>query len=191
MKTTLRFALPLLAALALGACGPSEQPADPGSTPTPANPTPVTPPAPPVTPAPAPMPERHAAAPRRRANAGEVASAEAIPVCADCGTVSAIEEKSKIGKGSGLGAIGGAVLGGVLGHQFGGGKGKTAATAAGAIAGGVGGNYAERKIRADKYYEVTVTMESGGTRTVKVQDASGITVGSKVRVVGENIELRS
>ena len=35
------------------------------------------------------------------------------PVCANCGTVSAIREVEKKGEGTGVGAIGGAVIGGV------------------------------------------------------------------------------
>lgn len=111
-------------------------------------------------------------------------------VCTECGTVASIEPVKEKGAGSGAGAVIGAIAGGVIGHQFGGGSGKDAATAAGAIAGGVAGHEVEKRARGTSYYRVGVNMESGSYQTVNVADPSGISVGSKVRVVGNNIHLR-
>ncbi|MGQ0620272.1 MAG: glycine zipper 2TM domain-containing protein [Panacagrimonas sp.] len=115
---------------------------------------------------------------------------EPPPVCQECGVIASVEPVKEKAKGSGAGAVLGAIAGGVIGHQFGGGKGKDVATAAGAIAGGVAGHQAERSIRATSYYRIGVNMENGSYQTVDVNDASGISVGSRVRVVGSNIQLR-
>lgn len=112
------------------------------------------------------------------------------PVCGDCGTVSNIELVKAKGEGSGMGALAGAVMGGVIGHQFGGGSGKDAATAAGAIGGAFAGHEAEKRFKGSQYYRVTVSMEAGGSRTVNLAAVDGISVGTPVRVVGENLQLR-
>ena len=111
-------------------------------------------------------------------------------ICADCGTIEAIDKMRKAGDSSGAGAVLGAVLGGVLGHQVGKGRGKDVATAAGAVAGGYGGYEAEKGIRSSVYYSVKVHMEDGSARTVNVSDATGLAVGGKMRVVGNDLEPR-
>jgi outer membrane lipoprotein SlyB len=110
--------------------------------------------------------------------------------CADCGRVSAITPVKQAGEASGMGAVAGAVLGAVIGHQFGSGRGNSAATAGGAVAGGAGGYMAERAIRSKTVYQVTVEMEQGGSRKVTLANAEGIFIGAKVRVVGNDLELR-
>lgn len=112
------------------------------------------------------------------------------PVCNDCGVVASIEPVKEKGSGSGAGAVLGAIAGGVIGHQFGSGRGNDAATAGGAVVGGLAGHEAEKRIRATSYYKVGVNMENGTYQTVNVADASGISAGAKVRVVGGNIQLR-
>jgi outer membrane lipoprotein SlyB len=109
--------------------------------------------------------------------------------CIGCGTVSAIDTLKVKGDGSGAGAVMGAVIGGVIGHQFGGGRGQDVATAAGVIGGAVAGHQIERSVRGDEYYRVTVAMEGGGTRTVDVAMLNGLSVGARVRVVGQDLEL--
>lgn len=112
------------------------------------------------------------------------------PVCQECGTVASIEPVKAKGSGSGAGAVLGAIAGGVIGHQFGGGSGKDIATAAGAVAGGAAGHEAEKRLRGTAYFKVGVNMENGSFRSVNVADASALAVGAKVRVIGENIQLR-
>lgn len=112
------------------------------------------------------------------------------PVCSECGVIASIEPVREKGEGSGAGAVLGAIAGGVIGHQFGGGKGKDVATAAGAIAGGYGGHQAEKQIRATTYYRVGVNMENGTYQTVNVNDPAGLSAGSRVRVVGGNLQPR-
>lgn len=114
----------------------------------------------------------------------------APPVCNDCGTVSSIELVKAKGEGSGMGALAGAVMGGVIGHQFGGGSGKDAATAAGAIGGAFAGHEAEKRVKGSQYYQVTVRMDTGGTQTVNLASADGISVGTPVRVIGNDLRLR-
>lgn len=112
------------------------------------------------------------------------------PVCNECGVIASIEPVKEKGDGTGAGAVIGAIAGGVIGHQFGGGRGKDAATAGGAIVGGMAGHEAEKRIRATSYYKVGVNMENGTYQTVNVADASGISAGTRVRVVGGNLEMR-
>mgnify|MGYP001953709675 CR=1 FL=1 len=111
--------------------------------------------------------------------------------CYDCGVVASIEPITEKGQGSGVGAIAGAVMGGVIGHQFGSGSGNKAATAAGAIGGAMAGNEVEKRRNSTTYCPVTVSMDEGGSRTVNVGSAAGISVGTPVRVVGDNLELRT
>ncbi len=138
-------------------------------------------------PAPAPKPNTHVHAPQPRASAPPPPPPQ---VCNECGTIASIEPVKEKGTGSGMGAVVGAIAGGVIGHQFGGGKGKDVATAAGVIAGGAAGHEVEKRARGTTYYAVGVNMETGGYRTVNIADASALSIGSRVRVVGENIQLR-
>jgi outer membrane lipoprotein SlyB len=84
----------------------------------------------------------------------------------------------------------GGVLGGVIGHQFGKGKGKDLATAAGAVGGAVAGHQVEKTVRSTTHYEVSVSMEGGGYQTVSLADASGYSVGQRVKVVGGSLQPR-
>jgi outer membrane lipoprotein SlyB len=133
---------------------------------------------------------------RERAERGEIASAEGgsrraqEQICPDCGKVSAITPVKQKGEASGLGAVGGAVLGAIIGHQFGSGRGNSAATAGGAVAGGVGGYEAEKAMRSKTVYKVTVAMDDGSTRNVTLATQEGLFIGAKVRVVGNDVELR-
>lgn len=145
------------------------------------SPAPETAPPPPVATAPKPKPK-----PQPK----PVEPPPPPPVCQDCGVIASIEAVKEKADGSGAGAVLGAIAGGVIGHQFGGGKGKDVATAAGAIAGGVAGHQAERSLRATTYYRVGVNMENGSYQTVNVNDPAGISVGTPVRVVGGNLQLR-
>ena len=85
------------------------------------------------------------------------------------------------------GSVVGAVVGGVIGHQFGGGRGKDVATVAGAAGGAMAGREIEKRARATTSYDITVSMETGGTRVVSVVDPAGLSVGSRVRVDGSNL----
>jgi outer membrane lipoprotein SlyB len=111
------------------------------------------------------------------------------PACTNCGTITQIEEVKEKGDASGAGAAIGAVAGAVIGHQVGDGRGNDAATAAGAIGGGITGHQVERRINSTSYYSVTVNMENGGTHVAKVTALNGLAVGSKVKVVGNDLQL--
>lgn len=188
-------ALSLVLALTLSACNKQEEPApitDPAAEGVPAETVAAPEEAAPVA-EPEPIPEP-APAPKPRPKPAPVASAPAPapqpappPVCYDCGTITAITEVKQAGSGSGAGAVAGGVAGGVIGHQFGGGSGKDVATALGALAGAAAGHMAEKKIRSTVTYDVTVTMESGGTRVINVPATNGLAVGTPVRVDGSTI----
>lgn len=154
-----------------------------------------------ATPAPAPAPEEKAKDEDRTEKTAEhrpvrhesvrheerEAAAPAAPVCADCGTVVSVTPVAVQGKASGVGAVGGAILGGVLGHQFGGGHGKDAMTAVGAIGGALAGNQIEKSQRQSTRYDVTVRLESGETRTFSYATDPAVSVGTRVRVQGDNL----
>lgn len=150
--------------------------------------------------------ERESAAAKKRAAAAErqvasskparsytearpVASAPApAPVCQDCGTVSSVTAIKVKGKGTGMGAVAGAIAGVAAGNQVGDGKGTDVAKVVGAIGGAYAGNQAEKYIRAETVFDVSVRMDNGTTRTVRVADASSISTGSRVRVDGSNLQ---
>ncbi|MEK6806353.1 MAG: glycine zipper 2TM domain-containing protein [Pseudomonadota bacterium] len=111
-------------------------------------------------------------------------------ICADCGVISSIRAVKIEGEGTGMGAVSGAAAGGVVGNQFGKGDGKTVMTAVGVLAGAVGGHYAEKKIREETIYRLTVAMEDGSTRTVDRKELNGIGAGMKVKVAGDSVSLR-
>ncbi len=131
-----------------------------------------------------------AAAAKQRPRPVEQAQPAQPQVCNECGVVASINAVKEKAAGSGAGAVIGAIAGGVIGHQFGGGSGKDVATAAGAIGGGFAGNEVEKRVRATTYYAVGVNMENGTFQTVNVGDPAGISVGSRVRVVGGNLQPR-
>jgi outer membrane lipoprotein SlyB len=119
-----------------------------------------------------------------------VASTPPAPAkCYDCGSITNVEQMTSKGTGSGMGAVIGAVAGAVAGHQVGEGRGKDAATVAGAIGGGFAGNEIEKRVRGSIYYHVTVAMEDGTTRAVDVDAMNGLGTGSKVKVVGNNLQV--
>lgn len=122
--------------------------------------------------------------------AARVAKSSPAPAkCYDCGTVTNIEQMKAKGDASGVGAVAGAVVGAVIGRQIGDGRGQDAATVAGAVGGGFAGNEIEKRVKGTIYYRVTVTMENGGTRAVDVNSLNGLSTGSKVKIVGNNLQL--
>jgi len=128
-----------------------------------------------------------------RAGANTQEAARAAPpapaICSDCGTIASIDQVKEKGSASGIGAVVGAAAGAVIGHQVGDGRGNDAATATGAIGGGIAGHQIEKRINGTTYFHVTVAMEGGGTRSVDVETLNGLTVGSKVKVVGNNLHV--
>lgn len=108
-------------------------------------------------------------------------------ICGDCGTISAIRPVEVEAEGSGVGAVAGGVLGGVVGNQFGKGSGKTAATVAGAVLGGVAGHKAEEKIRSKTVYDVSLRMDDGSSRSIRMEQAPVYGQGQRVRVSGNQL----
>lgn len=108
--------------------------------------------------------------------------------CSNCGTITNVEQRKAKGEGTGVGAVIGAVAGAVVGHQIGDGRGKDAATVAGAVGGGFAGNEIEKRVKGTIYYQVTVAMEAGGTRTLDVDSLNGLANGSRVKVVGNSLQ---
>ncbi len=109
--------------------------------------------------------------------------------CYDCGTISNIQKRTDEGEASGLGIVLGAVAGAVVGHQVGDGRGQDAATVVGAVGGGIAGNEIEKHVKGTPYFHVTVQMDNGGgTRTINVGSMNGLANGSRVKVVGNNLQ---
>jgi len=125
----------------------------------------------------------------RPAPAPRVAVTPPPPKCYECGTIVNIEQSKEKGDSSGLGAVIGAVAGAVIGHQIGDGRGQDAATATGVIGGGIAGNEIERRVKGTTHFRVTVAMDNGGTQTVDVAALNGLTTGSKVKVIGNNLQV--
>ena len=107
----------------------------------------------------------------------------AKPVCAECGVIESTREIAAKGTGTGLGAVGGAVVGGLLGSQIGGGKGQDVATVVGAVGGAVAGNEVEKRVKATTSYDVTVRMEDGSVRVVRLASIPTWRIGDHVKVV--------
>lgn len=106
--------------------------------------------------------------------------------CADCGTVSSVNERQIAGKPNVAGAVIGAIIGGVAGHQFGSGKGNTAATAGGAVVGGVVGSQVA-KGDSSTVYDMVIRMDNNTTQTLTVAATGGLQAGSRVRVSGSHV----
>ena len=82
----------------------------------------------------------------------------------------------------------GGVVGGVVGNQIGDGNGRKVATVVGAVGGGFAGNEIEKR-RGERVvgYRVSVRMDDGETRTVRVGSRDGLEVGERVRVEGNDL----
>jgi len=112
----------------------------------------------------------------------EIAAAPKPAIGCPCGTILSIKEIDQEGEGTGVGAALGGVVGAVAGHQGGKGRGKDVATALGAVAGAVAGHFAEKKIRSQTTYEITVRMDDGSTQVIKQASATHLHSGEHVRV---------
>jgi outer membrane lipoprotein SlyB len=108
--------------------------------------------------------------------------------CAECGVIESVREINTKGEGSGIGAVGGAVVGGVLGHQVGGGRGQDIATVVGAVGGAVAGNEIEKRVKAEKSFDITVRFEDGSSRVINEANATSWRTGDRVKVVNGAIQ---
>lgn len=110
------------------------------------------------------------------------------PVERHLGRVTGIETLTETEKPSGVGAVIGGVAGGVVGNQIGGGNGRKVATVVGAVGGAVAGNEIEKR-RSERVvgYRVSVRMDNGETRAVRVGSRDGLEVGERVRVEGSQL----
>jgi len=115
-------------------------------------------------------------------NVAPAPAPRAARMCANCGTIEAVNVVEVKGDGGYLGAIGGGVVGGLLGNQVGGGSGKTAATVVGVIGGALAGRAIEGNVRKTQHYEVLVRLQNGGTQTVTYAADPGYRIGDKVRI---------
>ena len=105
-------------------------------------------------------------------------------ICANCGTVEAINTIQVKGDGSYIGLISGGLAGAVLGNQIGDGRGRTAAQVLGAVGGALAGREIERNVRKETHYEVVTRLESGGTQTVTYATQPPFRIGDRVRIEG-------
>ena len=107
-----------------------------------------------------------------------------VRVCANCGTVEAINTIQVKGDGGYVGLIGGGVAGAVLGSQVGDGRGRTAAQLLGAVGGALAGREIEKNVNKNTHYEVVTRLESGGTQTVTYATLPPFKMGDRVRLEG-------
>ena len=105
-------------------------------------------------------------------------------ICANCGTVEAINTIQVKGEGGYIGLIGGGIAGAVLGSQIGDGRGRTAAQLLGAAGGALAGREIERNANKNTHYEVVTRLESGGTQTVIYATLPPFKTGDRVRIDG-------
>jgi outer membrane lipoprotein SlyB len=129
-----------------------------------------------------------AAAPAPAPRVQPVAERRAPPVERHLGRVTGVETITEAKKPTGAGAVIGGVVGGVVGNQIGDGNGRKVATVVGAVGGGFAGNEIEKR-RGERVvgYRVSVRMDDGETRTVRVGSRDGLEVGERVRVEGNDL----
>jgi outer membrane lipoprotein SlyB len=108
-----------------------------------------------------------------------------LPV-GDVGVVESVREVKEPGDAKGVGAIAGGVVGGVLGNKLG--KGKGLATVLGAAGGAFAGHQVEKRVRADKHWEIAVRLDDGSQRTLTSEAEPAWHAGDRVRVVGGKLE---
>ncbi|MFM9915860.1 MAG: glycine zipper 2TM domain-containing protein [Rhizobacter sp.] len=94
--------------------------------------------------------------------------------------VMAVQQVTRTGSSSGVGAVVGGVLGGVLGNQFGSGSGRTVATLAGVAGGAYVGNNVEKNNNSTSGWETTVKFDDGSRRTIRHAGAPTWSVGQRV-----------
>lgn len=122
--------------------------------------------------------------------AAEIKPGPNIPVCSDCGRVTAVRVVEKEGETGAVGIIAGGIAGALLGHQVGRGRGRDVATVAGAAGGAYAGNKIEGKMNARKIWAVSVRFENGGERTFNFESDPGLMAGDSVKASGSSIVRR-
>jgi outer membrane lipoprotein SlyB len=106
------------------------------------------------------------------------------------GTVQNITVINSGSQTSGGGALIGALVGGVIGNRFGGGTGKDLSTVGGAFGGAIIGNEIEKNKNqgsGQNGYRVQVRFDDGGMATYDYGQISGISVGSRVKLVNGSL----
>lgn len=104
-------------------------------------------------------------------------------LCEQCGVVQSVRAVQNKGEASGLGAIAGGITGAVVGNRVGEGQGKTLATMVGVVGGAVAGNKIEENMKKTQGVSVTLLMDSGAARTLRLSTDPGVLPGDKVKVV--------
>ena len=87
------------------------------------------------------------------------------------------------GERSPIGIAAGGYLGYLLGNEIGAGAGQEIARVAGALAGAVVGSQAEKELRDDVAYELTVELDTGETIVVVQDTDEYMEQGDRVRVI--------
>ena len=119
-----------------------------------------------------------AEAPKPVAQAGQLA------------TVQAVREVKDPGQHTGLGPIAGGIAGAVLGDQIGKGKDTTrkVLTVLGAAGGAYAGREIEKQARATTHWEIDVRRDDGGYETVRSEVTPPYQPGERVRVVDGRLQ---
>lgn len=120
---------------------------------------------------------------RGAAPVAATAPGHASVACPECGTVTGVQEHSRAGQPSGVGAVAGGVIGGVLGRNLGGGNHRTAGTVLGAVGGGLAGHQIEKSTKSEKSWEVSVRFDDGNVRVYTLNAQPALATGSRVRLV--------
>jgi len=106
----------------------------------------------------------------------------APPLCRECGVVESFRQVVKEGQGTGLGAVAGGLVGGVVGNQIGHGGSRDVARMLGIVGGAVAGHEIEKSQRKSSYYEITVRMDDGTSRTVNSEVQPAWRAGDRVKI---------
>ena len=144
----------------------------------PAQPRPYVPPPPHARPQPQPLAQNDGWSPPQR---------PAPVVCGNCATVVAVNPIQVRGAGSYVGPVAGGVVGALLGSQIGGGNGRTLGGVAGAVGGALAGREIEQRVGRATHYEVVARLQSGGQQTFSYASDPGLSVGTRVRIEGDQL----
>lgn len=106
------------------------------------------------------------------------------------GTIVSVREVKIQGNSTGIiGTTGGGVIGGLVGSTIGGNRGSDIASAVGAVFGSLLGNTIEQKASQTTSLEMVIRKDSGEEIVVVQKKEAGLTVGKRVRIVGNSSDL--
>ena len=108
------------------------------------------------------------------------------PLPGHLAVVESVREVKEPGDAKGVGAIAGGVVGGVLGNKLG--KGKGLVTVLGAAGGAFAGHQVEKRVRAEKRWEIGVRLDDGSQRTLSSETEPAWRAGDRVRLLNDKLQ---